>query len=105
MPTESLISVNQFCVCHQIEFSFINSLQEFGLIEIVADKEEEFIPADKVKELEKLVRLHYEMDINLEGIEAVLHLLERLNATSNEVTLLKNRLSLYETGNVPEDSL
>lgn len=97
MPTESLISVNQFCVYHQIDFSFINSLQQFGLIEVIADKEEEFIPADKVKELEKLVRLHYEMDINLEGIEAILHLLERLNATNHEVALLKNRLSLYET--------
>jgi hypothetical protein len=102
MPTETLVSVNQFCVYHQVEFSFINSLREFGLIEIVADKEEEFIQADKVKELEKLVRLHYEMDINLEGIEAILYLLEKLNAKSNEVARLKNRLSLYEMGELPE---
>jgi len=102
MPTETLVSVNQFCVYHQVDFSFINSLQEFGLIEIVADQEEEFIQADKLKELEKLVRLHYDMDINLEGIEAIQYLLEKLNAKSNEVAMLKNRLSLYETGELPD---
>lgn len=102
MSTESLISINQFCIHNQIEFSFIDSLQQFGLIEIIADKEDAFIHANRVKELERLVRLHYEMDINLEGIEAILHLLQRLNEMSNELQVLKNRLSLYESDQQPE---
>jgi PleD family two-component response regulator len=37
------------------------------------------------------------MDINVEGIEAVSHLLERIQRLQDELTGLKNRLRLYES--------
>jgi len=37
------------------------------------------------------------MDINLEGIETVTHLLQRINLLQNEIIVLKNRLRLYES--------
>jgi len=46
--------------------------------------------------LEKFVRFYYELDINLEGIETISHLLERVNALQDELTMLKNRLGIYE---------
>jgi cytochrome c peroxidase len=66
------------------------------LIEITIIKEAEYIHESQLNELEKIVRLYYEMDINLEGIETVIHLLQRINDMQNEITLLKNRLRLYE---------
>jgi hypothetical protein len=98
MPADQLIPVDQFCMQHQIEFSFISSLQESGLIEVTGNEEEKFIPADRLRELEKMVMLHYDMDINLEGIEVISYLLERLNGMHDEIVQLKNRLALYETG-------
>jgi cytochrome c peroxidase len=71
-------------------------LQDAGLIEITIIKEAEYIHESQLNELEKIVRLYYEMDINLEGIETVIHLLQRINDMQNEITLLKNRLRLYE---------
>ncbi len=60
MQVENLIAVNEFCVNHCIEISFISSLQQTGLIEITTTKETEFIDAGQLQQLEKFIRLHYE---------------------------------------------
>ena len=80
MQTENLIAVNEFCVNHNIEISFISSLQQTGLIEITTIEETGFIDADQLQQLEKFIRLYYELDINLEGIETINHLLQRINS-------------------------
>jgi hypothetical protein len=96
MNKGNMIPANEFCTYHNIEISFLNSLEEAGLIEITTLEETEYIPESQLYELEKIVRLYYELDINLEGIETVMHLLQRINNMQDEITLLKNRLRLYE---------
>jgi len=96
MQTGNLIAVNEFCVNHNIEISFITSLQQIGLIEITNIDEAGFIDVDQVQHLEKIVRFYFELDINLEGIDTINHLLVRIQAMQNEITGLKNRLRLYE---------
>jgi hypothetical protein len=96
MRTEYLITVDEFCASHNIEISFISSLQQNGLIEITTIKETGFIDANQLQQAEKFIRLFYELDINLEGIETITHLLQRINAMQQEIITLKNRLRLYE---------
>jgi len=96
MQTKNYIAVNEFCSNHNIEVSFISSLQETGLIEIAFVEETAFLDADQLQQVEKFVRFYYDLDINLEGIETITHLLQRMNAMQNEITSLRNRLSLYE---------
>lgn len=96
MQIENLIAVNEFCVNHNIEISFISSLQKAGLIEFTIIEEALFIDVEQLQKLEKIVHLYYELDINLEGIETINHLLLRINSLQNEIIMLKNRLSLYE---------
>jgi hypothetical protein len=96
MKTESLIAINEFCIHHNIEISFISSLQKSGLIELTTIEESLFIDADQLKQLERIVHFYYELDINLEGIETINHLLQRINSLQDEITILKNRLQLYE---------
>jgi hypothetical protein len=96
MQTEEMIPVNEFCIHHNIETSFIYSLQKSGLIEISTIHEETFVPVNQLSQLEKLVRLYYEMDINLEGIETISYLLQRMNEMQQQILQLSNRLSLYE---------
>lgn len=97
MNKVKLISANEFCTSHNIEISFIDSLHEAGLVEITTIEEAEFIHENQLYELEKIVRLYYDLDINLEGIETVFNLLQQIDDMHDEITLLKNRLSLYET--------
>jgi hypothetical protein len=97
MQTENLIAVDAFCANYNIEISFISSLQQIGLIEITTIKETEFINASQLRHLEKIVHLYYELDINIEGIETITHLLHRINSMQDEIIALKNRLRLYES--------
>src|SRR4030042_5932920 len=96
MQTENLIAVNEFCVNHNIEISFISSLHQTGLIEITTIKETGFIDAGQLQQLEKYIRLYYELNINLEGIETITHLLQRINSMQDEIIALRIRLRLYE---------
>jgi len=98
MGTEFLIAVDEFCASHNIEISFISSLHQSGLIEITTIKNSGFIEADQLRQLEKYIRLYYELDINLEGIETIDHLLLHINSMQDEIRSLRNRLRLYETG-------
>jgi len=97
MQTENLIAVDAFCANYNIEISFISSLQQIGLIEITTVKETEFINASQLRHIEKIVHLYYELDINIEGIETITHLLYRINSMQDEIIALKNRLRLYES--------
>ncbi|MEO7923100.1 MAG: chaperone modulator CbpM [Chitinophagaceae bacterium] len=97
MQTAELIPVKIFCASHQIEVSFIHSLQESGLIELVIIEEDPFVHSEQLELLEKIVRLYYEMDINIEGIETISYLLQRINAMQREINELKNKIDLYET--------
>lgn len=97
MQSENLIPVNEFCYNHNIEISFISSLQQTGLIEITKVEETGFLDTGQLRQLEKYIRLYYEMDINLEGIETITHLLQRIESMQDEIIKLGNRLRLYET--------
>jgi len=96
METGHLISTEVFCSNHKIEIAFINSLQEYGLVEVTTIKETSYIDPDQLQNLEKMLRLYYDLDINIEGIEAITHLLNRVNDMQHEINILKNKLSLFE---------
>lgn len=96
MQTEEMIIVTEFCIHHNIDLSFINALQESGLIEITQTEEKLYLHESQLPDLEKMVRLYYEMDINLEGIETITYLLSRMNEMQQQIMLLNNRLNVYE---------
>lgn len=96
MKNDDLLPVELLCTHYNIEVSFITSLTEFGLIEITKVEETNYLYKTQIKDLEKLIRLHYELDINMEGIDAISHLLRRVDNLHEELTALKNRLRLYE---------
>ncbi len=96
MQSEDRILASEFCIHHNIELSLIYALHESGLVEITEIEEQTFVPASQLLYLEKLVRLHSEMGINLEGIEAISYLLQRINDMQQDIQLLTNKLRAYE---------
>ena len=96
METEQMIPASEFCIYHNIELSFIYSLKESGLIDITSIEEKIFVPVSQLKHLEKLMRLKEEMDINIEGIETITYLLQRINDMQGHILVLKNKLAFYE---------
>jgi hypothetical protein len=96
MNSKYMVAINDFCAGHEIEISFISSLRESGLIEITRISDSDYIERDQLVQLEKFVRLYYDLDINLEGIETINYLLQRMNTMTDEIRTLKNKLRLYE---------
>ena len=95
MKTEEMIPVSAFCLHHNIELSLIDSFQECGLLTVTRVEENLLIPETQLPILEKILRL-YEMDINLEGIETIIHLLDRMQFQQEKIRKLTNRLRNYE---------
>jgi uncharacterized membrane protein len=93
MDKDELIPAKEFCIYHNVEYSFINSLEDSGLISITSVEQSAYISADEIQKLEKLIRLHYDLDINLEGIETIYHLLEKVEQMQKEILHLKNRIA------------
>ena len=96
MLTEEMISAETFCIHHNIELAFIYDLNNSGLLEIIHIEEKVFVPTSQLPHLEKMVRLYQEMDINLEGIETITYLLQRMQEMQQKIVDLSNRLSRYE---------
>lgn len=96
MNRDEYIPVAVFCKYHNVSVSFITSLHELGLIGIVVTGEITYMPLSELVEAERIIRLHNDLEINKEGIAVVVGLLQRINTMQNEITMLKNRLELYE---------
>ena len=91
-----LISADECCQHYNIRYQFVQSLHDSGLIEIHTIEEKTFIAESQLPELEQYSRMHNDLDINIEGIEAIAHLLGRLKTLQLEISQIKRRLSLYE---------
>jgi hypothetical protein len=75
---------------------FITALQEYELIEITITDNQDYLKTNQLNAIEKMIRLHYDLDINFEGIDAIYNLLKQVEQLQDEVRILKNRLNAYE---------
>ncbi|TWO32906.1 hypothetical protein E1J38_008580 [Seonamhaeicola sediminis] len=96
MKEQDLISVQLLCRRYNVPNSFIIKLQEYQLIEVIVRQDDFFINVKQIKKIEKLMRLHYDLDINLEGVDAIYNLLQQVEDLQEEIKFLKNKLNRYE---------
>jgi len=96
MKKEKMVPLAEVCKYYKAELAFINSLKEYELIEISTINKKSFIHHEQLHQLEKLVRLHYDLNVNLEGIDVIDQLLQRIESLQHEILLLKNKLRRFE---------
>lgn len=93
----ALITITEYCNNYKVDPSFIGSLENGGLIEITVIDQQKFIDAAQLYELEKYIRWHYDLNINMEGIDAIRHLLQKVNSMKEEINILKNKIEFYDS--------
>jgi hypothetical protein len=93
MENERFVSLQNICSHYNLEVSFVRSLNEFGLVEITRIDEVECLDKEWLGEFEKMVHLHYDLEINLAGIDAIYHLLNKVKDLQKELTILRNKLN------------
>lgn len=96
MQPEESISVYEFCNHQQIDVSFVHTLYNRGLIQLQEIDEKYFLLREQLPHVEKMARLHFDLDINMAGIESITHLLNRIQAMQQQITEMHNRLIFYE---------
>jgi len=96
MEITNLISVQQFCTHYKVPVSFITQLHELELIEIIDTQENLCIPKTQIKEVERMIRLHYDLEINLEGVDVIYNLLKQIETLQEQNVILNNKLNFYK---------
>jgi len=96
MKTLEFIPIDDLCTHYEIETSFFTQLSNLGIIEIKTVQSVHCVHHEKIPEVEKIIRLHQDLDLNFEGIDTVLNLLEKIEKLQEELVKTKNRLRIYE---------
>jgi hypothetical protein len=71
MKIENFIPLKTLVTHYKVELSFFSNLSELGLVEIQTVEQVQYIHQDSIYE-EKMIRMHQELDVNIEGIDVVL---------------------------------
>lgn len=95
MNTEWII-IREYCIQSQIDPDFIVQLENEGLIEITVIENESYINISELRNLEQYVRWHYDLSINVEGIDVIRNLLDRMDDMQSEISKLKEQLRLID---------
>ena len=96
MESKDLIPIQLLCKRYNVPVSFINTLQEFKLIELIFEKDAFYIHTTQIKAVEKMMRLHYDLDINFEGMDVIFNLLKKVELLNEDIIALHNRLKRFE---------
>lgn len=96
MNKEDLIPIDLFCFHHGIEVNFILDLKDYGMIEIIVLEEKEYFSVEQLASIEKIIRLHHDLKINLEGIDIILNLLSQMDDFKSKLTTAHNKLNFFE---------
>jgi len=96
MERNEFIPLEVFCSQCNVTNSFVEIMAEAGWIEIIRIEEKYFIPERQLADAERLARLNTDLEINPEGIDVVMTLLQRMQKMQQEITVLQDQLRLYK---------
>ena len=94
MKTNNLVHIKQVCTYCKVDLSFIQSLSELGHIELIVESNDYYISEENLKPLESLINFHTELQINIEGIDTIAHLLKKIEHLQGELLIAKNKLNV-----------
>lgn len=96
MATAKYILVKQYCEYSNIEDDFILKLHEYGIVNFEDRDKELFLNENDIVEVERNFRLHRDLGINYEGLDALKQMLRRVSKMENEISRLENKLKLFQ---------
>jgi len=96
MKRNDLIILKEYCNHSNIKSSFINMLEDNGLITLEHEENEEYLSFSELDNVERFARLYYDLRINVEGLEVIDHLLEQIKKLQKEIKTMENDLQFYK---------
>ena len=96
MNDKELISVQKVIIHHNLDEQFIESIESFQLIEFIVKDSNKYLHTEQLPILEKIIRLHYDLEVNMQGIDVINNMLDRMDSMHKTIQQLENKLKLYE---------
>ena len=89
------ISREELVKIYNIELTFFDSLEESGLVKTETENDVKYLLFEELPAFERFANWHYDLDVNLPGLEVINHLLSKLEELRRENRRLSYLSSLY----------
>nr|WP_314497380.1 chaperone modulator CbpM [uncultured Chryseobacterium sp.] len=87
------ISREELVKIYNIEITFFDELVNSGLLNIQTDNEIRYLMYEDLHMFEKLTNWHYDLEINLPGLEVIHQMLRKMEGLKQKNRELMNKLS------------
>ena len=78
---------------YKVDISFLEALEESELLHPEKENNIKYIIYEELSQLERFMNWHYDLDVNLPGIEVMHHLLEKVETLQRKNEELLRKLS------------
>lgn len=90
-----LIIISEYCTQSNVEKNFISLLENEGLIVTEWHDGIQYLPVAQLGAVERYANWYYDLSINIEGIDAIRMLLERMDSLQSELNDLRNLIDSF----------
>lgn len=97
------ISREELVKIYNIEITFFDDLVSYGLLNIETENDVKYLLYEDLSDFEKFTNWHYDLDVNLPGLEVINNMLIKMKDLQNRNRELMNKLNAI--GNTAIDEL
>ena len=83
------ISREELVRIYNVEITFFDSLEEAGLLKTETENDIKYLMFDELSTFEKFTNWHYDLEVNLAGLEVIKHLLDQMERLREENLTLR----------------
>jgi hypothetical protein len=95
MKSDKLVLVATICDHYSLELPFFDQLDHHGMVEIVQVGQDPYIKENQLSILEKVIRIHHDLQVNLDGVAVILDLVDRIELLQQENRNLRRQIRVY----------
>ena len=88
------ISREELVRIYNIEITFFDSLEEAGLLKTETENNTTYLRYDELATFEKFTNWHYDLEVNLAGLEVIHHLLHKIEELQHKKNSLTENINL-----------
>ena len=91
---KELILLSEYCKNSRAKIEFILHLEHEGLIETETHDNTTYLLQSQLNDMDMFTRLHYDLNINVEGIDVIHNLLSKIELIEQELLMLKRQFDV-----------
>ncbi|WP_419870259.1 chaperone modulator CbpM [Chryseobacterium sp. CT-SW4] len=96
------ISREELVKIYNVEISFFNELVEYGLLKVETENDITYVLYEDLPAFEKYTNWHYDLEINLPGLEVIQDMLQKIENLKQRNRELINKLSAISNKHIEE---